>query len=474
MNKFKPYDNKQTFLLPPSVEDFVPEGHLARIIDEVVEQLDTHLIEDKYSELGQKSYHPKILLKILYYGYSTGIRSGRKLSQKCETDTAFMYLSVMYKPNFRTINDFRKDNIELFEKYFVDVLKICSELGMVKVGTIAVDGTKIRANASVKRTKDKAEYEKWLKKVEEDIKEIIEEAVKTDAQEDKIYGNKRGDELPEGLRKREQLRGKIKEVMSGMADEDRKNLTDSDAKNIKSEGIIKPNYNCQTAITEEGIIASGHVTNEASDSNELMKSVHQTEINTGEEVKDVLADGGYGTYDNYEALEKEDKTAYIPDQATAKAEKEKYQDHTKPYDKSKFTYNPQTDTYVCPKGKTLVYSGKSSEGSRRYSVYRGIGCEKCSAKNSCTKAKARIIKREDREGIRERVIQRLSTPEGRAKYKRRKVMSEPPFGHLKFNLKYRMFHLRGLKKVNGEFLLMCTINNIFKIYKRKNELKKAA
>src|SRR4030095_12556319 len=110
MEKFKPVNNDQLYLLPPSVEDFIPTGHLARVINEIVETIDVTEIEAKYSHLGQKSYHPHLLLKLLFYGYSIGIRSGRKIAAACESDTAFMYLSSMYKPDFRTINDFRKDN----------------------------------------------------------------------------------------------------------------------------------------------------------------------------------------------------------------------------------------------------------------------------------------------------------------------------------------------------------------------------
>ena len=130
MEKFKPVNNDQLYLLPPSVEDFIPTGHLARVINEVVETIDVTEIEAKYSYLGQKSYHPHLLLKLLFYGYSIGIRSGRKIAAACESDTAFMYLSSMYKPDFRTINDFRKDNTDFIQKAFVHVVQLCKGLGM--------------------------------------------------------------------------------------------------------------------------------------------------------------------------------------------------------------------------------------------------------------------------------------------------------------------------------------------------------
>ena len=125
MAKFKPYKANQIFLLPNSVNDYIPQEHLARIIDGVVEQLDTKPIENKYSDLGQSSYHPKILIKLLFYGYAVGERSGRKISSKCETDTAYIYLAQTYKPDFRTVNDFRKNNIVELSNYFVDIVRLC-------------------------------------------------------------------------------------------------------------------------------------------------------------------------------------------------------------------------------------------------------------------------------------------------------------------------------------------------------------
>ena len=185
MARFKPYRKKQTMLLPPSLEDYVPASHLARVVDEVVEALDTKEIEDKYSDLGQNTYHPKIQLKLLFYGYATGNRSGRKIAQMCESDTAYIYLAQMYRPDFRTINDFRKNNLDQIKDYFVEVVRMCKGLGMVKMGEISIDGTKIKANAAKRRTKDKKGYERWLEGIEERIREILQEAGEIEEQEDR-------------------------------------------------------------------------------------------------------------------------------------------------------------------------------------------------------------------------------------------------------------------------------------------------
>jgi len=429
MNKFKPYNNNEIYLLPPSVNEFVAEDHLSRVISEVVEQIDTTDIESEYSNLGQKSYHPKIMLKILYYGYCIGIRSGRKISKKCETDTAFMYLSAMQRPDFRTINDFRKDNLKQIEGYFVDVLQIGKDLGMAKMGEIYVDGTKIRANASAKRTKNKEGYEKWLKRIEEDIEKIMKEVKQTDEQEDELYGeDNRGDELPKELQKKEALRKKIKQVLQEIKSDEKANLTDKEAKNIKGKiGGIRPNYNCQAGVTSDGMITSANVSTNASDCGELTKTIEQTETNTQEKITDAIADGGYGTYDNYEDLEERGITAYIPSQKFAKEQKQKHKENKNPYDKDEFNYEKETDEYICPEGKRLKYKGVTSERTWKYKVYKGSDCANCKKKHACTKRKYREIRIELREEIKQRALERLNTEKGKKIYNKRSYKIEPLF-----------------------------------------------
>jgi transposase len=139
------------FLLPPSIEDFVPEGHMARMIDEVVEGLSTRRIEEKYSHLGRKAYEPKMLIKILFYGYFTGDMSSRKLARRCEMDLAYLYLSGMERPDFRTISNFRKNNLEELKRYFRDIVVFCREAGLGRGTAVFIDGTKIKANAAAKK-----------------------------------------------------------------------------------------------------------------------------------------------------------------------------------------------------------------------------------------------------------------------------------------------------------------------------------
>lgn len=480
MAKFKAYRTRQPMLLPPSLEDFVPSSHLARVVDEVVEALDTKEIEDKYSELGQNTYHPKIELKLLFYGYSTGNRSGRKIAKMCETDTAYMYLAQMYRPDFRTINDFRKNNLAAIKDYFVKIIRMCKELGMVKIGQVSIDGTKIKANAANRRTKNKKGYEKWLEKIEEEIEQILREAEEIEGEEDRLYGKgKRGDELPGEINTKEKLRKKIKGIMKTLnTDKEKKNLTDPDARFMKGgNGKIDINYNSQIAVSEDQVILAAEVINEANDRGALVSTLEQAGANTGEEIDEVAADSGYSSYDNYEYLKEREKTGYIPDQYLSKIEQGEYEKEENRYHEESFIYDKEKDIYICPEGKELrPYKRRHSEKGvrkRRQIIYRGVECKDCKVRHLCTKQKARTLAREERRGLLEEMRERLLSKEGKEKYKKRLFTVEPPFGNLKHNLGYRSFLLRGLEKVDGEFKLMCIGHNLKKMHlaliRRKEE-----
>jgi transposase len=471
MAKFKPYRKKQTMLLPPSLEDYVPLSHLARVVDEVVEALDTKEIEDKYSDLGQNTYHPKIQLKLLFYGYATGNRSGRKIAQMCESDTAYIYLAQMYRPDFRTINDFRKNNLYQIKDYFVEVVRMCKGLGMVKMGEISIDGTKIKANAAKRRTKDKKGYERWLEGIEERIQKILQEAGEIEEEEDRLYGkDKRGDELPEEIRTKDKLRKKIKEVMETLnTEKEKRNLTDPDARFMRDgRGRIDINYNGQIAVSQDQVILAAEVINEPNDRGALKEILEQAEANIGEEMEEVIADSGYSSYDDYEYLQKEGKTGYIPDQYLDEIKQGEYQKEENRYHLENFIYDKEKGIYICPEGKELrFYKRRDSESGkrkRRGDIYRGIGCGECGVRELCTKQKARTIWREERRELLEDMRKRLLSEEGKAKYKKRLYTVEPPFGNLKHNLGYRSFLLRGLEKVDGEFKLMCIGHNLKKMY----------
>lgn len=478
MSRFKPYQNKQPMFLPPSIEDYVPSSHLARVVDGVVEALDTKDIENKYSDLGQNTYHPKIVLKLLFYGYATGNRSGRKIAGMCESDTAYMYLAQMYRPDFRTINDFRKNNLAMIKRYFVEIIRMCKELGMVKVGQVSIDGTKIKANAANRRTKTRKGYEKWLKRIEEEIEKMLKQAKEIEEEEDRQYGeDNRGDELPDQINTKERLREEIKEVMKTLnTDKEKKNLTDLDARFMKGgNGKIDVNYNGQIAVSEDQIILAAEVINEPNDREALTGTLEQAEANIKEEIAEVVADSGYSSYDNYEYLEMRGKTGYIPDQYLEQKEQGEYEKEKNRYHTENFLYDKGKDIYLCPEGKELKpYKGRHSNRGvrkRRQIIYKGVACEDCEVRHLCTRQKARTIAREERRELLEEMRERLLSKAGKEKYKKRLHTVEPPFGNIKHNLGYRSFLLRGLEKVAGEFTLMCIGHNLKKMHLKWRDKK---
>jgi transposase len=393
------------------------------------------------------------------------MRSGRNIAAACESDTAFMFLAAMYKPDFRTINDFRKDNIDFIQKAFIHVVQLCKGLGMCKAGTLIIDSTKLKANASADRSKTKQQYEQWVERIDTDIKNILDEAAQIDEEEDKQYGEKRGDELPEVLRSKQKLKEKIKEVLEQMnGEKERINLTDKEAKFIKGNGKIDVNYSCQTAISEDGIIVSAYTSNCPSDRTATITSVNNAEETTQEIYTEILADSGYASFDNFEELNDRDKVIYIPDQQmNIEAEKE-----DNPYHRNHFIYNREKNCFVCPENKELpFYSNSTHKRTKQQStIYICKDCPSCEKQPLCTKGKYRQIHVEKRAFLRQQIRERLNSVEGKLKYLKR-MRIESVFGNIKHNLNYIHLYLKGIKKTTAEWQLICIGHNLKKIHKFK-------
>ena len=428
--KFKQgIDENQEFLFPKKLSEYLPDSHLAKAIKEIVEKLNLSSIKRKYSHLGQHAYDPKMMVSLLFYGYSTGVRSSRKISIGCEERFDFAFLSDWFKPSHDRISDFRKDNIEELRDIFKIIVLVGSNLGLVKLGNIkvSIDGAKIKANASSKLTKDEEGLLKLLVDTENEINTILEEAEKIDDGEDKKYGKKnRGDELPENLRsklsrkaaiekayeklliQKEEMRKNIKEQFEREPteaeekknDKAKINVTDNDANFMhERNGVIRPNYNCQISVDEkEQFIVANDVTMECTDVYQLVPMLEKTKENIKEDPKSAKADNGY-----FPQLEKATKSF------------------------------PKVNLYIDDKNR------------RKENLDMGEIKEKYSK-----------IKYEN--------LKKLLTKKGEKEYKKRMHIAEPPFGNIKHNLGYRYFFLRGLEKVQGEFNLMCIGHNINKIY----------
>jgi len=473
------YNSKERLLFPAAIGDYLPNDHLAWIIDDVVEQLDLTCLYKKVSSIGNPSYHPKMMLKVLFYGYATSAFSSRRIAKGLESDVAFIFLSGMQKPDFRTISDFRKNNAAELSELFVQIVRLCNKLGLVSLGHISLDSTVIKASACRENAYDREKLVLEEQAIEKKMKKLLESAQAADDDEDLKFGERsRGDEIPKELRSQEKRLEKIKEAKAKLEKESLKeiNLTDPDAKFQRQEySLIRPGYRAEIAVDEkEQIIVSCDVVNKANDLEQLIPLLEQTSNNLPEasirESIVVTADSGYSSMDNLKKLEsKQNIDAYIPDNRYQTAQRGNPTKEDSPFYKKNFIYDPKKDVYLCPNRKELIFSHRKKEEGKNgaySSVYRCHECRTCQYFVRCTKSPhGRAIKIYDNREQIYTMRSKLDSADGKRIYARRKVIVEPPFGNIKHNLGFRQFLLRGLKKVKAEFALIAIVHNIQKIAK---------
>lgn len=223
MKRYRPYQPQQSFLLPPSIDEWLPEDHLVRFVGDIVDELDLTPIYAEYEResRGYPPYEPSMMVKILVYAYAVGVYSSRKIEKRLYEDVAFRYLAAGNFPDFRTINTFRKRHLNDFQRLFLEVLMLCQQAGLVKLGTVAIDGTKMKANASKHKAMSYGRMKQEEARLLGEIKQLTDKAEKTDRLEDRRYGDQRGDELPEELRFREKRLAKIREAKRALEAEAR-------------------------------------------------------------------------------------------------------------------------------------------------------------------------------------------------------------------------------------------------------------
>lgn len=423
MKTFRPYDPEQLLLLPPAIQDWLPEGHLARFLSEVVDALDLSAIEGAYTEeRGFPPYHPRMMTKLLLYGYCTGTYSSRRLAEKLVDSVAFRYLAAGNQPDFRTLSDFRKQHGAALAGLFEQVLRLCRKAGLVKLGRVAVDGTKIKANASKHKAMSYGRMVKKEASLEQEVRELMDRAEAIDREEDQRYGRDRsGEELPEELARRESRLRKIREAKAALEEEARqkaraegkdpdqarpaekaqRNFTDPESKIQKtSDGYIQ-GYNAQLAVDEaHQVIVAQQVTPSSADVEQLVPIVQALRRKLRRKPKQVLADAGYWSEDNVRHLEKAKIEPFI---ATRR------QKHDEP-------------AAPAPRGRPPA----------------GLTAK-------------------------ERMQRKLQTKRGRRVYARRKAIVEAPFGQIKQARGFRQFLRRGLERVQQEWALIATAHNLLKL-----------
>lgn len=434
---YRRFEPDQMFLMPPSLVEWLPKNHLVFFVRDVLEKIDLSPITSLYEreERGYPPYHPKMMTGILLYGYCNGIASSRKLAKHCEEDIAFRVLAANSQPDFRTISDFRKRHLEALQHLFVEILALCRKAGLVKFGHIALDGTKIKANASLHKAMSYGYMNQETTRLRQEIAELLRQAERADRREDRKYGHdKRGDELPEELARRESRLAKIEEAKRALEEEARRNNNDNDppsgppSAKVKTERDAKSGkerpansaqrnftdpdsrvmpyqktfvqgYNAQLAVdSAHQIIVAPDVTNYPKDDAHLAHMIRQLP----RKVKVLTADAGYFSDENLRTLKR----------------------------------NKKIDAYVAV--------SREKHGTPEKVTIRGRPPKDIT--------------------LRQWMRRKLLTRRGHQHYARRKVVAEPPIGHIKHVLGFRQFSLRGQAKARAEWFLIATAHNLKKLF----------
>jgi transposase len=423
---FRTYLPEQDLLLPPSLREWLPEDHLAYFVSDVVDQLDLSAIESVYEEddRGQPPYHPRMMTKVLLYGYCVGVFSSRKLQKRLVEDVAFRVLAAGNQPDFRTIADFRKKHLGALEELFRQVLRLTLETGTIKLGRVVLDGSKVKANASKHKAMSYGRMRETEKRLREEVRRLLCQAEAADQEEDRRYGaDRQGDELAEELRRRESRIERIRQAQRALEERAREqaqsegqqerqaqpapkaqyNFTDPESRIMKgTEGFVQA-YNTQVAVEPVlQLIVGQTVTPAVNDKQQLVPLVEKIEEQSGQKPEEVLTDSGYCSEGNLRYLGKREIVGWVA------TEKRKHGERRPP----------------CPRGPLPSEAGEV-----------------------------------------ERMKRKLQTRVGARVYATRKSVVEPVFGQIKQGRGFRQFLLRGLEKVRGEWALICLTHNLLKFHK---------
>jgi len=445
-------DRKQRTLFPQSIDEYIPEDAPVRAYDVFVDSLDFGQlgIALEPHKVGCPQYDPRIMLKLLIYGYSYGVRSSRKMEREAHYNLSFIWLTGGLKPDHKTIAEFRKNNKASLRKVLKQCARLCIKLDLIEGNTLFVDGTKIRANASIKNSWTKDRCNRHLKKIDKRIKEIIAECDAVDEkEEDQASLIKMKDELKD----QDVLKSKVKNILDELKAEDKK---DSDCKVMHSVQGSHSAYNVQSVVDEKhGLIVNSDVVSENNDIHQFAEQVEQANETLGKKCQAACADAGYSSVDELEKIDEQGIKVVVPSQKQAL--KEKKED---PFDKSHFKYDPVDDCYTCPHGHVLKYSYTNTV--KRAKVYRGgSACRRCRYFGECTKQlRGRGISRLLKAELKHKLEAQYEEPESQKTYALRKQKVELPFGHIKRNLKVDSFLLRGLDGVKAEASVLASCFNI--------------
>jgi transposase len=446
-------------LLPQRIEEYIAPDDPVRAYDAFVEALDLRALGITLDphQVGNSEYHPLSMLKLLVYGYSYGIRSSRKLERATHHNLSFIWLTSGLKPDHKTIAEFRRKNKEALAQVLKQCARICIKLNLIEGNTLFLDGSKIRANASIKNTWTREKAQKALKHIDERIFDILTQCDRVDEAEE---GTGSLVTMDKELKDQDLLKSKVKGILKELEEEKQKSLntTDPECTRINSLQGSHAGYNLQSTVDEkEGLILSSDVVSENNDLNQFASQIKKANQILGKKCKTAVADSGYATTDQLEKIDQQGIKVIVPSQRQAR----KGEPHE--FAKERFTYDPKNDYYICPPGHKLILSSTNKK-NKTYKISDKKICLACPHYGICTRSKTgRTIARLLKEEVRQRLEAQYEEPQSQEIYKLRKQKAELPFGHIKRNLKVDSFLLRGLKGVRAEASILATCFNLVRM-----------
>jgi transposase len=510
--RFRPWKIDEPMFLPAKVQDFVGADHLARfVLNLVTESIDLTRITGTYgSERGQPPFNPVMMTVLLIYAYCCGIHSSRKIAKACLERVDFMSIVGLDRPDFRTVAEFRKRHLKALSDLFVQVLLLCEKAGLVKLGHVACDGTKVKANASKHKAMSYGRMEERIKELEADVAEWHRLTDVADAEEDKLYGpDKTGEEMPDWVIDKQRRIEKIKKAKAELEAEAKaaaeakrkaeaekreaeereaeeqdknvrarrkaappsdvpdakaqKNFTDPESRIMKSKDGFIQAYNAQIAVdTDAQIIVAQYVTCSGTDSGQLVPLIDAVEANLGRKPREVSADNGYCSDGNLAALEERGIDGYLATGRARDAAAGKGKAQAKAADAGEPAETPvhidptqaQENTVDCTQLTTDVeLSAGSQSNDRAVDMPTGQAAVAGDGEVAAAQTPTRV----------EAMRAKIKAGGHQSPYRLRKQVVEPVFGQIKEAGRFRQFLLRGIENVSGEWAMKATAHNILKL-----------
>jgi transposase len=471
-------DRSQLNVLGYSISDFASSDKKIRFIVDIVYRLDLSSLFARYSDQGGDSYAPDMMLTLWFYAYSQGETRSRKLEELCHYDTRYIYLSCNLKPDHTTLSRFRKAHLDLISEYFVQMVLIAEQEGVTDLTHIAIDGTKIKAASSAKQSYKEDALDRKINSIRRDIAAYMQRCALVDQgasdekdletlNEEKEHLERMEQNL---VKRKKQLKDRQRTVKAEYRKHHRINLVEPDARSMNK--LDGPGYNAQLAVdSQSNIIVANEANDQPHDRYQFSHMHQKAEENLPSDSKRAYtADAGYHSLDQLEYIEDNQVNGLIADQKphhrsinTEATSIETIQKEKRKVERRDFFYHAKEDYYECPAGDKLYPKSRR----KNYITYRARGCAECPISIYCLskKSKRKLLYRDPREKLAEKMLNKLETDQAKQRMKMRATSVEPVFGNIKQNLGFRRFNLRDLNQVKGEFNLMCIAHNLNTMFK---------